>query len=75
MLFLTETANSGILTSILAIFTSIASWFSTAVTNVMPMFYTPESGLTLIGVLAVASLAFSVAFLVIGIIRSWIRFR
>ena len=65
----------GFMSSIPAVFMSIAVWISSAVTNVMPMFYTPESGLTLVGILAVASLALSVAFLVIGIIRSWIRFR
>lgn len=71
---------SNILTAILAIFTGVGEWISTAVTAMIPMFWTAgESGgagqLTFLGVLAVAGLAFSVSFLMIGIIQKFLHFR
>lgn len=68
-------SSTGILTAILAVFTAVGNWISTAVTALLPMFYSAEGGLTLIGVLAVAGLAFSVVFLVIGIIQNFLHFR
>lgn len=69
-----------ILTAILAVFTAIGDWIPDAVTNLIPMFYTAGVGgdpgsLTFLGVLAVAGLAFSVIFLVIGIIQNFLHFR
>ena len=64
-----------VLESILDVFDAIGEWISSAVTDLLPMFYTAESGLTLIGVLAVAGLAFSVVFLIIGIIQNFMHFR
>lgn len=71
---------NNILTAILAIFTGVGEWISTAVTAMIPMFWTAaESGgsgqLTFLGVLAVAGLAFSVTFLMIGIIQKFLHFR
>lgn len=70
---------NNILTAILAIFTGVGEWISTAVTAMIPMFWTAgESGsgsLTFLGVLAVAGLAFSVSFLMIGIIQKFLHFR
>lgn len=70
----------GILDAILDVFTSVGTWLSTAVTNLQPMFYTPGQGeaagsLTFLGVLAVAGLAFSVVFLIIGLIQNFLHFR
>lgn len=66
---------TSILTSILAVFTAVGEWISTAVNNLVPMFYVAETGLTFMGVLAVAGLAFSVAFLIIGLIQNFLHFR
>lgn len=69
---------TAVLTSILAVFSSVGEWISGAVTDLIPMFYvaTGESaGLTFLGVLAVAGLAFSVVFLVIGVIQNFLHFR
>lgn len=65
---------NGVLTSILDVFDAVSTWIGEAVTAVIPMFY-GESGLTFLGVLAVAGLAFSVIFLVIGIIQNFLHFR
>ena len=68
------TGNS-ILTAILAVFTAIGEWIGTAVTSLVPMFYGAETGLTFLGVLAVAGLGFSVIFLIIGVIQNFLHFR
>lgn len=52
-----------ILTAITDVFTAISTWIVEAIGGVMPMFYVAETGLTFLGVLAVAGLAFSVVFL------------
>lgn len=66
---------TNVLDSVLAVFTEVGEWISTAVNNMMPMFYNSESGLTFLGVLAVAGLAFSVVFLIIGLIQNFLHFR
>lgn len=63
----------GILEAILAVFTSVGTWLQTAVTNLIPMFWA-DGALTFLGVLAVAGLAFSVIFLVMGIIQRFLHF-
>lgn len=65
---------TGVLTSILAVFTAIGEWIGTAVESLTPMFYGTE-GLTFLGTLAVAGLAFSVVFLIIGVIQNFLHFR
>ncbi len=68
-------ASGNVLDAILKVFTAVGTWIVGAVTQLQPMFYTAETGLTLLGVLAVAGLAFSVIFLIIGIIQRFMHFR
>ena len=63
-----------ILSAILAVFTSVGTWLSSAITSLIPIFYVADTGLTFLGVLAVAGLAFSVVFLVMGIIQRFLHF-
>lgn len=65
---------TGVLTSILAVFTAIGEWIGTAVQSLTPMFYT-EEGLTFLGTLSVAGLAFSVCFLILGLIQNFLHFK
>ena len=69
----------GILTAIFAIFTGVGDWIISSLNDLMSIFWTAgESGtgqLTFLGVLAVAGLAFSVIFLIIGIIQRFLHFR
>lgn len=70
---------TAVLTSILAVFTAIGEWFSTAFTKLIPIFWTAGSGsesgsLTFMGVLAVCGLGMSVIFLIIGIIQKFLHF-
>lgn len=64
-----------ILTAILEVFSSIGTWIVETIADLMPMFYVAETGLTLLGILAVCGLGMSVIFLLIGIIQSFLRFR
>lgn len=69
-----------ILEAVLAVFMGVGEWISTAVTSLIPMFWTAAEGgtggeLTFLGVLAVAGLAFSVVFLIIGLIQNFLHFR
>lgn len=64
-----------VLDAILAVFLAIGDWISGAVTALVPMFWVQGTGLTFLGVLAVAGLAFSVTFLLIGIIQRFLHFR
>lgn len=65
---------TAVLTSILSVFSSVGTWIAEAVNDLIPMFYGTD-GLTFLGVLAVAGLAFSVIFLVIGVIQNFLHFR
>lgn len=66
---------TAVLTAILEVFMAIGEWIPTAVNALIPMFYVAESGLTFLGVLAVCGLAFSVVFLLIGLIQNFLHFR
>lgn len=64
-----------VLTAILSVFLSVGEWIADAVAALTPMFWVAETGLTFLGTLAVAGLAFSVAFLIIGLIQNFLHFR
>lgn len=64
----------GVLEQVLNVFSGIGTWLSGAVVDLIPMFYA-ENSLTFLGVLAVAGLAFSVIFLLIGLIQNFLHFR
>lgn len=60
---------------VFSIFSGIGSWIVGAFSSVTPMFYTEAEGLTFIGILAVAALAFAVVFLLISVIKRFLAFR
>lgn len=68
-----------VLNSILAVFTAIGEWFSEFVPTLFGLFWTAgesggEGSLTFLGVLAVAGLAISIVFLVVGLIQRFLHF-
>ena len=69
---------TSVLTAILAVFSAIGSWIVEAVNDMIPLFWTTSSSssgsLTLIGVLAVAGLGFSVVFLIVNLIQRFFHF-
>lgn len=68
-----------ILSAIFEIFTGVGDWITQALNSLMDLFWLPGAEgageLTFLGVLAVAGLAFSVIFLIIGIIQRFLHFR
>lgn len=69
-----------VLDSVLGVFSAIGEWFSEFVPTLFSLFWTPGTDgsggqLTFLGVLAIAGLAFSVVFLVIGLIQNFLHFR
>ncbi len=60
--------------SIFSVFGDISGWIVSSIGTVMPMFYTEASGLTFVGTLAVAGLAFAVFFLIFALIRRFMHF-
>lgn len=64
-----------VLEAVLGVFTSVGEWIGTAFTNIIPIFYVAETGLTFLGVLAVAGLAVGVTLLLINIISNFLHFR
>lgn len=64
---------STILDAILAVFDIVGRWIIDTVGQMTELFYL-EGNLTFMGVLAVAGLAFSVVFLILGIIQRFLHF-
>lgn len=64
-----------LLTAIFAVFTAIGEWITTSLPTFFTLFYVAESGLTLLGTLAVVGLGISVVFLLMGIIQRFLKFR
>lgn len=70
-----------VLNAILGVFTAVGDWFAKFVPSLYELFWTApaaEGGtgsLTFLGVLAVAGLAISVVFLVVGLIQNFLHFR
>ena len=63
-----------VLESVLGVFESVSEWMVTAFQNVTPMFYVAETGLTFLGVLAVAGLAVGLCLLIIAVVTKFLRF-
>lgn len=63
----------GVLTDVIAVFTEITTWFISAISSVIPIFY--SEGLTFIGVLAVASLGIAITLLIVRWVREFLSFR
>lgn len=65
---------TGVIKSVFDVFSGVADWIVTTIPTLTGMFYSAEEGLTILGVLGVASLAISVAFLLIGLIQRFFNF-
>lgn len=65
---------NAIVTAVLDVFSAVGTWIAETVPTFIPMFFSAESGLTWLGVMAVMGLAFSVVFLMIGIIQKFLHF-
>lgn len=68
------TGSASIITAILAVFSEIGAWIVEQLGSLQVIFWGAE-GLTFMGVLGVASLAFAVTFLLIGLLQRFLHFR
>lgn len=68
-----------VLTAVLGVFSAVGEWIASGMKDLIPIFWTEGTGgegsLTFFGVLAVAGLAFSVIFLLLGIVAGFLHFR
>lgn len=67
-------AENSIINVILQVWSAIMEWFGGAFSDLIPIFYVAETGLTFIGYLTIAGTAVSAAFLFLGLIQKWLRF-
>lgn len=67
--------QSAALDDFLDVISGVGTWLITALTSVTALFYTAESGLTLLGVLCVVPLGLGLIFLLVFTIVNWLRFR
>ena len=61
--------------SVFGVFTGIGSWLVAELGNATSLFYQADTGLTILGVLAVAGLGIAVVFLLINWVKSLLQFR
>lgn len=73
-LMLTGT-TTGVAESILSVLTAISTWFVSSISTMLAIFYSPESGLTVIGVLSVCALGVSVILLVLNKVSDFFHWR
>lgn len=66
--------TASVISAITAVFTAIFEWILSAITAVIPVFWSGE-GLTFLGVLALIALGISIFFLVMGLIQNFLHFR
>lgn len=68
-------AETNVLTAVLAVFSAIGEWIVEFIPSLLSMFYAPETGLTVLGIMAIAALGVSIVFLCIGVIQSFFHWR
>ena len=73
-MMLTGTAT-GVVDSVLSVLTVLGTWFVSTITSMLAIFYSSETGLTVIGVLSVCSLGVSVILLFINKISDFFHWR
>lgn len=66
---------TAVITSVTQVFSAIADWIIDAIPSIVAIFYSAETGLTFLGVLAVVALGISVFFLLMGLVQNFLHFR
>lgn len=67
-----------LLTVILNVFSEVGLWIIDMLTSMEGLFWTVTDGavqLTYVGILSICGLAFSVVFLIIGVLQRFLRFK
>ena len=64
-----------VVSQITGVFKSMFSWITTGLTDLIPVFYSSENGLTFFGTLSVVALGISVFFLLMGVVQNFLHLR
>lgn len=67
--------GTSVLKAVTGVFSGIGDWIVETLPKMVPIFYSAESGLTFFGTLAVAGLAVSIFFLLLGLVQNFLHFR
>ena len=62
-----------LITSVTGVWSEVSEWLVTHISSLQAIFYSAETGLTFIGILAVTSVGIAIFLLVMNIIRSFLR--
>ena len=73
-MFMTGTVT-GVAESVLSVLTAVGTWFVSMITTMLPIFYSSETGLTIIGVLSVCGLGVGVILLVVNKVSDFFHWR
>lgn len=63
-----------IINAITGVFDSMSEWLTGAIDGVTSLFYNAETGLTLVGTLAIMGLSIAVVMMLINTVKSFLRF-
>lgn len=63
------------ITHLTTIWDDLTTWLTGAVGDVTSMFYSAETGFTLVGTLAIVGLGISVGFLLVNVVKGFLRLR
>ena len=66
---------TGVAEAVLSVLTAIGTWFVSMITTMLPIFYSSETGLTIIGVLSVCGLGVGVILLVVNRVSDFFHWR
>ena len=64
-----------VVNAVTGVFTELSAWIIDAMSSATVLFWDPQTGLTLIGTLAIMSLGIAVSLLVLNLIKNFVRFK
>ena len=73
-MMLSGTATN-VLEAVLSVLTAIGTWFVSTITDMLPIFYAPDTGLTIIGVLSCCGLGVGVILMIAMFIKNFFHWR
>lgn len=70
------TSNYAVLTDMFGIFNEVIAWMTEAIQAILGIFYDGSTNkFTVLGIIALVALAISIVFLMVAVVKSFIRFR
>lgn len=60
---------------VFSVFTAISDWLVETIQSFVPVFYSTETGMTFLGVMALCGLGVGIILLLFNIVKSFVQFR